>query len=114
VYAYYSNVAKKVRVSKSQGLDSTLSAEGGKVRTKLRNTEKRTNVKILQYIRNRLKDDGYTCLRCLYINCKNKYPCWDQIERELNRLLVGNGIFIRADPVFSTDDGAQYAFLTAS
>lgn len=96
VYVFYSNRSDNVRVKECVNFGVSVDGKGPGMNVGFGNETTRSNVKVLEYIRNRTKKDGYTCLNCLHNNCKAGYPGWDRVLREVNSLLRTHGIYVEA------------------
>jgi hypothetical protein len=94
VYVFYT--LRHDSVTFKESVDVSAGFQNGKpgVNVGLGNERTMTEVKVIDYIRNRTKEDGYTCLTCLYNNCRAGYPGWDRVLREVNSLLRTHGIYV--------------------
>ncbi|CAG8652515.1 22878_t:CDS:1 [Gigaspora margarita] len=115
IYVFYANVSDNVEVAKNVTLGSVIGFDGGSsgsgsFEVKSGDSEAKTNVKVLEYIRFKGRSGAYLCLRCLYDCCKTGHPDWNKVERELNRVMRSNGIYLRATPLFN---GPPMAYLTS-
>jgi len=107
VYVFYTLRHDSVRVKES--VDFGAGVQNGKAGMNIGFGNERTmsEVKVIDYIRNRRKKDGYTCLKCLYDNCRAGYPGWERVLREVNSLLRTHGIYVETAR-FQTNEGMMF------
>lgn len=107
-YAFYKEKHEYVDVLTTVGAGGSMNSEGiVGVSTGCSEVKSMRDVRVLQYIKNtyRESNDGYTCLNCLWTNCREEYPGWDEIFLELNALLRDNAIYVECKPRFSLLNG---------
>ena len=92
VRVFYKVVNASVNVTSGWKASATAGADSS-VTVGFNRTEEKSEVKVIQYIENKMKLDGYTCLQCTSDNCLSKYPGWDRIKKEIDDVMTSNAIY---------------------
>lgn len=111
VYVFYSIRHDDVQVSEALELAvASSTSDSASLKAGFSTGRTMREVKVLDYIRNSQKDQGYTCLNCLKECCERGFAGWDRILKETNSLLRSHGIMVETARIQTI--GGSFAFLS--
>jgi len=107
VIVFYADRKDDVQVTDTFNAGVTFDGKKGGLNAGYEQAKTMRDVKVMEYIRNKMKTNGYTCLNCLNQNCLAGYQGWDLLLREVNSLLRKHDIKVETAR-FQADGSYRY------